>query len=60
MLKGFKISGSNREVYILDDIEPIMTSLDDSLSTVTVILASRFVAPLRGKAESLRKDFLLL
>ncbi len=47
-------------MYILDDIEEINQALDDSMASISLILASRFVAPLRGTAEGLRRDMMTM
>ena len=56
-IKSYK---DNKDCYILGDLEPLFTSLDESLATMNNILASRYVKPLRIRAERLQSDLLLL
>jgi dynein heavy chain len=48
------------DVFILKELDDIYTALDESLAQINTILASRFVKPLRAKAEQWQKDILML
>jgi dynein heavy chain len=48
------------ETFILKDLEEIYTALDESLALINAVLGSRYVKPLRGKAETWKKDILTL
>jgi len=48
------------EVHVLDEIDDVFASLDDSLATINTILGSRFVKPLRAEAERWKKDLFTL
>ena len=43
------------EVNVLDKIEDVFATLDDSLATINTILGSRFVKPLRAEAEGWKR-----
>jgi dynein heavy chain len=42
--------------YILEDVDDIYTTLDESMATVNTVLGSRFVKPLRPEAEAWKKN----
>lgn len=46
--------------YILEDVDDIYTSLDETLGSVNMILGSRYVAPLRERAEKMKRQLVLL
>ena len=46
--------------YILEDVDDVYTSLDESMAIVNTILGSRFVKPLRNEAEGWKKNLILL
>jgi dynein heavy chain len=48
------------DVPILDEIEDIYTTLDESIANVNMILGSRYVKPLREEAEIWKKNLLTL
>lgn len=52
--------GTKDTSYILEDIDDIYTSLDESMASINMILGSRFVKPLRSEAEPWKKNLLLL
>jgi dynein heavy chain len=45
---------------LLKDLDEVFGALDESLANVGMILGSRFVAPLRDRAEKLKRDIVLL
>lgn len=42
------------------DLEEIYTSLDETLSSINMILGSRFVKPLRAEADKWKNDILYM
>jgi dynein heavy chain len=52
--------GTKDTSYILEDIDDIYTTLDESMASVNTILGSRFVKPLRAEAEVWKKNLQLL
>jgi dynein heavy chain len=50
----------DKDAFILDEIEDIFQSLDESLATINIILGSRFVKPLRIEAEAWKKNLFTL
>jgi dynein heavy chain len=52
--------GARDQAYILEDVDDIFTTLDESLATVNMILGSRYVKPLRNEAETWKKNLNLL
>jgi dynein heavy chain len=52
--------GAKDTSYILEDIDDIYTTLDESMASINTILGSRFVKPLRIEAEAWKKNLMLL
>ena len=52
--------GTKDTSYILEDIDDIYTTLDESMASVNMILGSRYVKPLRTEAEVWKKNLQLL
>ena len=52
--------GSKDNSHILEDVDDIYTSLDESMAAVNTILGNRFVKPLRADAEVWKKNLMLL
>ena len=52
--------GNKDTSYILEDIDEIYTTLDESMASVNMILGSRYVKPLRTEAEVWKKNLQLL
>jgi len=48
--------GTKDTSYILEDIDEIYTTLDESMASVNMILGSRYVKPLRTEAEVWKKN----
>lgn len=46
--------------YILEEIDDIYTTLDESLATINMILGSRYIKPIRTEAEAWKKNLMLL
>jgi hypothetical protein len=46
--------------YILEDVDDIYTTLDETLASVNMILGSRYVAPMREDAENRKRQLVLL
>lgn len=46
--------------FILEDVDDIYTTLDESMAQVNTILGSRYVKPLRTEAETWKKNLQLL
>lgn len=42
--------------YILEDLDDIFTTLDESMASINTILGSRFVKPLRIESEAWKKN----
>jgi hypothetical protein len=45
---------------LFGDPTDVFTALDETLSSINMILGSRFITPLREKAEKWKKDIMLL
>jgi hypothetical protein len=52
--------GAKDQAFILEDVDDIFTTLDETLATVNMILGSRYVKPIRTEAESWKKNLNLL
>jgi hypothetical protein len=52
--------GAKDQAFILEDVDDIFTTLDETLATVNMILGSRYVKPIRSEAESWKKNLNLL
>ena len=52
--------GLKDTAYILEDIDDIYTTLDESMASVNTMLGSRFVKPLRTETEAWKKNLMLL
>ncbi len=52
--------GTKDTSYILEDVDDIYTTLDESMASINMILGSRFVKPLRADAEIWKKNLQLL
>ena len=52
--------GAKETSYILEDVDDIYTTLDESMASINMILGSRFVKPLRSDAEIWKKNLQLL
>lgn len=46
--------------YILEEVDDIYTTLDESMASINMILGSRYVKPLRTEAENWKKNLMLL
>lgn len=55
-LAGYKDS---KEVFILGNVEEIVTNLEDSMVNVSTIAGSRFVGPIREEVEKWQTDLLV-
>ena len=53
--KAYKESTKDTS-FILEDIDDIYTTLDESMATVNTVLGSRYVKPLRADAEQWKKN----
>ena len=53
--KSYKESAKDTS-YILEDIDDIYTTLDESMAIVNTVLGSRYVKPLRNEAEQWKKN----
>ncbi len=49
-----------KEVYVLDDVETLLNTLDESLANTNTILGSRYIKPLLSQAENWRTTLLNL
>ena len=49
-----------KDVYVLDDLDSILNTLDESLANINTILGSRYIKPLLANAEGWRNSFLHL
>lgn len=56
-LKPYKDS---QETYVLGEVDEILQQLDEGLANMSNILASRYVKPLRPRAEKVYQDLLQL
>ena len=52
--------GSKDTSYILEEVDDIYTTLDESMASVNMILGSRYVKPMRTEAENMKKTFMYL
>jgi phage gp36-like protein len=52
--------GLKDTAYILEDVDDIYTTLDESMAQINTILGSRYVKPLRTEAEVWKKNLMLL
>ena len=52
--------GSKDTSYILEEVDDIYTTLDESMASVNMILGSRYVKPMRAEAENMKKTFMYL
>ena len=48
------------DCFIVRELEEIYTSLDETLSSINMILGSRFVKPLRVEADKWKNDILYM
>ena len=49
-----------KELYVLDDVETLLNTLDESLANTNTILGSRYIKPLLSQAETWRTTLLNL
>ncbi|KAL4470156.1 hypothetical protein ABPG72_009081 [Tetrahymena utriculariae] len=56
-LKQYKDSN---DLWVLADVDELIQEFDESLATINNILASRYVRPLRTRAEKMQQNLLLL
>lgn len=52
--------GAKDTSYILEDVDDIYTTLDESMASINMILGSRYVKPIRVEAENMKKIFVNL
>lgn len=52
--------GSKDTSFILEEVDDIYTTLDESMASINMILGSRYVKPLRTEAEAWKKNLMLL
>jgi dynein heavy chain len=50
----------DKDALIIDEIDEIFEALDEGLSTINIILGSRYVKPLRTEAELWKKNLFTL
>jgi dynein heavy chain len=52
--------GNKDTSYILEDVDDIYTTLDETLASINMILGSRYVKPMRNEAENWKKNLMLV
>lgn len=52
--------GLKDTTFILDEVDDVFQTLDESLAAVNTILSSRFVKPVRMEAETWKKHLMLM
>ena len=59
-LVAYKQDQTKMDLWILGDLETVVTALEDSLVSVASIAGSRFVAPIRDEVDEWQRNLLLL